>query len=214
MKAKHSVLRGSRHLFLAVGIVAATCLIAVAAVTAASPFGAPNESMVSRMTTTSGQFPATAARIGSHVVSGTALGHLVAEIQANALPHRVSVGDAATQALNRLRGRWAMVDEAGREGVQVSEEEVTQYLDAVVASAATGSADARATFASVMAANGDADAAAYVSDSRVRAYTHDSLMMRGLVEQLLATNPHFDWQAMQTRLASNMNVQTYFQAGT
>ncbi|HEX5465268.1 MAG TPA: hypothetical protein VFW92_01200 [Candidatus Limnocylindrales bacterium] len=199
-----------RRIALAAGVLALAGLVAVATVSAGTPFGAVDPAILSRMQTSSGSFPATAARIGTHVVTGVALGHLVAEIQANARPRTVSVSDAAAEALQRMRSRWAMVDEAARRGITVSDTEVTSYLEAQVANAEHGTAEQRSAFASVLAANGEADASAYVDDPRVRAYTHDSLMMRDLIERLLSANPKFDWQAMQAQLAAKMPVETFY----
>lgn len=199
-----------RRIAVVGGGLALVGLVAVATVSAVSPFGAPNPAVVSRMQTSNGDFPTTAARIGTHVVTGVALGHLVAEIQANARPRTVSVSDAAAEALQRLQSRWAMVDEATRRGITVSDTEVTSYLEAQVASAEHGTAEQRSAFASVLAANGETDASAYVKDPRVRTYTHDSLMMRDLIERLLSANPKFDWQAMQAQLAAKMPVETLY----
>lgn len=191
----------------------AVLLLAVGLATAVAVNGAAAQehslSELRRVANT--EFPAIAARVNGHPISGQYLSYSVALIQQQSVARGqpASFQSATKQAIDRLVNRQVMIDAAERHGVRVSDSEVSAYLQAQVDRAADAPAE---QYSEVLALNGNKDLSAYAADPRVRQHVRELLMMKKLVDSLTARNPRFDWLAYRDHLRTQAKVELYYSA--
>ncbi|MBF6604059.1 MAG: SurA N-terminal domain-containing protein [Chloroflexi bacterium] len=193
-----------------VAIVAIVCVaiaLGVQVVLAGSGLN-PDKTLLSIFTSDGSGYPSVAVRIDGHPISGKYLSYAVSMYvhQSATNGAAVSPQTALKMAIDQVVNRQVVLDEAVRRGFVVTDAEVSTYL----AQQVQGALDApSADLDAVLAANGDADLAAYQADPKVRQSARDLLLMRKLVDSLSEGNPKFDYLAWRSQLRAAATVEIF-----
>jgi hypothetical protein len=169
----------------------------------------PNHALLDLFKTPGTGYPSVAAVIDGREVSGQYMAYAVKQIQQNAATAGKSVTRTAAvnQVVDRLASAAAIAKEAARRGYSASEDEVTAYLQQQTDGAVQLDP---ASAAAVWAANGDADANAYIHDPAVRALAARMIAGSKMFAALTEADPKFDVAKFTQALRSKIMVEVRF----
>lgn len=198
--------RSSRGRFVATLGALVLGFTTVAVVWAAGPNPDPRTLALFRTPNT--DFPDVAMRVDGQSISGQYLSYAIQALkESDPVAQSLTRPQLVAKVVDRLTVSAAMAAEASKRGFAASADEVTEYLTTQTNGMV---ADFPEQAAAVWAANGDADASAYIADPNVRHLAARMIAGSKMLAALRSADPSFDDLAFANQIKSGIKVELFF----